>query len=366
MGIAYLRYGPPYYRVHLGSDRYDWSFADETMNALHAMKITPIVDLCHFGVPDWIGNFQNPDWPSLFAAYAHAFATRFPWIWLYTPVNEIYVAATYSAQYGWWNECLSSDHAFVTAIKHLCRANILAMQAILDVQPRAVFVQSESSGLFHPEGPDCQELADFFNEKRLLSFDLTYGQPISATMYDYLRDNGMTRDEYHWFLQHHKKPHCVMGNDYYATNERIVHADGTTTVAGEIFGYYAITRHFYERYRLPLMHTETNTTEPGAVDWLFKEWAQLRQLKREGVPIIGFTWYSLVDQVDWDTALREDNGHVNPLGLYDLQRKIRPVGKAYQRLVQQWKDVLPTESTCLTLAAEPGPDPRPKQPAGQP
>ena len=183
-------------------------------------------------------------------------------------------------------------------------------------------------------------------------------------MYDYLCDNGMTRDEYHWFLEYHIKPHCVMGNDYYATNERIVHADGTTIVSGEIFGYEEITRHFYERYRLPLMHTETNTTEPGAVDWLFKEWAQLRQLKREGVPIIGFTWYGLVDQVDWDTALREDNGHVNPLGLYDLQRKIRPVGKAYQRLVQQWKDVLPTESTCLTLAAEPGPDPRPKQPAG--
>ena len=29
-------------------------------------------------------------------------------------------------------------------------------------------------------------------------------------------------------------------------------------------------------------------------------------------------------------ALREDNGHVNPLGLYDLERKIRPVGKLYR------------------------------------
>ena len=27
-----------------------------------------------------------------------------------------------------------------------------------------------------------------------------------------------------------------------------------------------------------------------------------------------FTWYSLQDQVDWDTALRENNGRVNPLG----------------------------------------------------
>ena len=53
----------------------------------------PIVDLCHFGVPDWIGNFQNPDLPELFATYAGAFAGRFPWVQFYTPVNEMFVCA---------------------------------------------------------------------------------------------------------------------------------------------------------------------------------------------------------------------------------------------------------------------------------
>src|SRR5690242_12029042 len=91
MGIEHLRYGPPYYACHLGPGRYDWSFADETFAALKAMGITPIADLCHFGVPDWIGNFQNSDWPGYFAEYAKAFATRFPWVKFYTPVNEIFV-----------------------------------------------------------------------------------------------------------------------------------------------------------------------------------------------------------------------------------------------------------------------------------
>ena len=44
-----------------------------------------------------------------------------------------------------------------------------------------------------------------FNEKRFLSFDLTYGHHLNATMYEYLLDNGMTREEYHWFLRHHMK-----------------------------------------------------------------------------------------------------------------------------------------------------------------
>ena len=79
MGIDFLRYGPPYYSVHSGPGQYDWSFSDTVFNEMKALNITPLVDLCHFGVPDWIGNFQNPDWPYYFAEYARAFAKRYPY-----------------------------------------------------------------------------------------------------------------------------------------------------------------------------------------------------------------------------------------------------------------------------------------------
>ena len=92
------------------------------------------------------------------------------------------------------------------------------------------------------------------------------------------------------------------------------------------------------------MHTETNIAEPFSVHWLKKEWANLYRLKEDGVPIIGFTWYSLIDQVDWDSALRNDAGNVNALGMYDLNRQIRPVGMEYQNLIRQWKDVIANES----------------------
>src|SRR5690242_15379218 len=61
LGIQVLRYGPPIHRVWLADGKYDWSFADETFGELRRRDIIPIVDLCHFGVPDWLGNFQNPD-----------------------------------------------------------------------------------------------------------------------------------------------------------------------------------------------------------------------------------------------------------------------------------------------------------------
>jgi beta-glucosidase len=363
LGIRFLRYGPPLHRAWLGDGRYDWEFTDQAFAELRRLGIMPIVDLCHFGVPDWIGDFQNPDFPRLFAVYARAFARRFGWVQLYTPVNEMYVCATFSARFGWWNEQLRSDQAFVTALKHIVKANVLAMHAILELRPDAIFIQSESSEYFHASAPSAIGPAEAMNQQRFLSLDLNYGRRVDSGMYEFLLDNGMTRDEYHFFLDHHLRHHCVMGNDYYVTNEHRVAADGTMRPSGEVFGYCEITRQYHERYHMPVMHTETNMVESPngteAVDWLWKEWANVLRVRNDGMPIVGFTWYSLTDQVDWDSALREDAGHVNTLGLYDLDRNIRPVGQEYKQLITEWSSVLPTQSYCLVLPLDmPGEHPQ--------
>ena len=342
IGVEFLRWGPPYYKTHVGPGQYDWTYTDEAVAQLRALGIRPIVDLLHFGVPDWLGNFQNPDFPKYFAEYAQAFARRFPDLDLYTPVNEIFITAMFSAQYGWWNECLASDEAFVRALKHLCQANVMAMREIMTIQPHATFIQSESSEYFHPVRPEVQRLADFLNQKRFLALDLTYGYPIRVVMYEYLLANGMTKEELNWFTRNQVQAHCVMGNDYYATNEHLVMPNGSWQAAGDIFGYYVITHQYFARYKLPIMHTETNRAYDSE-DWLWRQWANLHRLKQDGVPILGFTWYSLTHQIDWHIALREEQNHVHPVGLFDLDRNIQPVGKAYKRLIQQWGPVMEEE-----------------------
>jgi len=351
LNIHTLRYGPPIHRTWLGQGRYDWEFCDLTFGELRRRNIIPIVDLCHFGVPDWIGDFQNPDFPALFAEYARAFAERFPWVQLYTPVNEMFICATFSAAFGWWNEQLTGDRAFVTALKHIVKANVLAMAAILEVRADAIFIQSESSEYFHAETPAAIKPAEFYNARRFLSLDLNYGRRVDSDMFMYLMDSGMSREEYTFFMNQSLKRHCIMGNDYYITNEHMVGSDGQTWASGEVFGYAEITGQYHDRYRLPVMHTETNLMEGAAGDeavkWLWKEWVNVFRVRNNGVPIVGFTWYSLTDQVDWDTALRESHGTVNPLGLYDLDRNIRAVGRAYKKLVEDWCEILPSQSVCL-------------------
>jgi beta-glucosidase len=229
----------------------------------------------------------------------------------------------------------------------------MGMIEILKRRHDAIFIQSESSEYYHADSPAAIGRAEVLNQMRFLSLDLNYGRRVDSGMYQYLLDNGMTREEYEWFLDHRLKQHCILGNDYYQLNEHRVFADGHTVAAGETFGYSEITRQYYNRYRLPVMHTETNLWEgphgDEAVKWLWKEWANVLRLRNVGIPTVGFTWYSLTDQVDWDTALREQNGNVNPLGLFDLDRKIRNVGKAYKQLIADWRNVLPASSVCLVV-----------------
>ncbi|MEW6420287.1 MAG: family 1 glycosylhydrolase [Deinococcota bacterium] len=188
LGLKYLRYGLPYYRTHLGPGRYDWDFADQVMAGMRRLGITPIVDLLHFGVPDWLGNFQNPELPLHFAEYAAAFAERYPWVRHYTPVNEIYVTARVSGKDGLWNEQLKTDAGFVTAIKHLVASSILATHAIARHRPDCMIVQSESAEYVHEMCPVPSREITLINKWRFIALDLLYAHPPDADICMYLPD----------------------------------------------------------------------------------------------------------------------------------------------------------------------------------
>ena len=342
LGVKFLRYGPPYYRMHLGPDRYDWSFTDEVLPVLQEMGLTPIMDLCHFGVPDWVGDFQNTDWPPLFANYARAFAERYPWVLHYTPVNEILVCARFSASYGMWNEQLKSDKSMVSAHTNQCKATLFAMSSILDVVPNAVFFQSETCEVFLEEYPETMHAVDLKNAERFVTFDFLYGRAPSGEMTLWLFDNGLSLDDYQSMIQHGRRtaPHCIMGLDYYEGSEKRLNQDDYPYSAGPTFGWHSVASQYWRRYRRPMMLTETNCgrAEDGP-DWLWKTWLCIENMRREGAPVIGFTWYSLQDQVDWDIKLREIRGHVVENGLYDLDRQPHPVAQSFKDMISRYRNL---------------------------
>jgi beta-glucosidase/6-phospho-beta-glucosidase/beta-galactosidase len=340
IGVTHLRYGPPLHLIYRAPGRFEWELIDEAMADLEQYGPEPIVDLCHFGVPAWLGNFQNPDIASALGEYAGAFAERYPWVRFYTPVNEMYVCARSSALEGAWNEQLRDEKAFLTAVFNLAGASVRMADVILAHRRDAIFVNSESSEFYQPCCPDraIQDKAELENQRGFLTLDLIFAHEVGEPMLARLRDHGFERD-YHRFLGREVPKRSILGVDYYEWNERLIDQNGSPRALGELFGWYVIASHYYDRYKRTMMHTETNRLDASdAPRWLWRQWHNVQLLRRAGVPLIGFTWYSLTDQIDWEIGLTRANGTVDPVGLFDLNRDPRPVGLSFRHLIDMHKD----------------------------
>jgi len=337
-GLDTLRYGPPYYRVHTAPHQYDWEICDPQMHRLRDLGITVIADLCHFGVPTWLGGFQDPAFSILFAEYARAFARRYPWIRHFTPVSEIFVTADRSALKGWWNECETSERSFVHAIRNLCMAHELAVEAILCERPDAVIVQNESIEHFHAAGRDAQPHADRMNGLTLIPLDLTMGRELAPGMARFLNEHGVTSNDLSYFRERRAAGQRWLGVSYDPMCEHRISSSGRASFAHSmVVGFRELATQRYDRYRAPLFHCATNPVSHRAAYWLDSQWSDTLALRSAGIPVMGFTGYSLTDQIDWQHALRAEQNELHAVGMYDLQRRIRPVGVRYREIVAQWR-----------------------------
>ena len=223
---------------------------------------------------------------------------------------------------------------------------------ILAVRGDAVFVNSESGEFYQPccPEPDVEAVADLENQRRFLPLDLVYANPVGDRMRGHLREQGMPEDEYEWFMKREVPRRTILGVDYYEWNEKLVDPDGNSHALGELFGWSVIAGQYHDRYRRPMMHTETNRMDArDGPRWLWRQWHNVQLMRSSGIPLVGFTWYSLTDQIDWDIALERALGNVNPVGLFDLNRDVRGVGLAYHHLIDVHRD-LPDFARCAALA----------------
>ena len=329
-------------------------FADQTFaRARTSLKITPIIDLCHFGVPDWLGNFQNPDWPPL-RRVRQGVRRALPWVQLLHAGQRNLRRRHVLGAVGLVER--TADDATARSSPR-CKQPVQGERAGDARHPRRA-ARTPSSSRASPPSTSTPKARVPRHSARLQREAVPLARPdlrpsLDYTMYEYLLDNGMTRDEYHWFIAESRQSPLRHGQRL-LRHQRALGARGRHACpSGEVFGYYVITQQYFEPLQ-PAGDAHRDQLH-GCADVRLsgsgRSGRTCTACERTACRSSGFTWYSLTDQVDWDTALREDNGNVNPLGLYDLDRKIRPVGSAYKELVQEWRDTLPTHSLSLSLSS---------------
>jgi beta-glucosidase len=131
--------------------------------------------------------------------------------------------------------------------------------------------------------------------------------------------------------------------------EHRIDCDGVTTRRKRRIGLSSLAAEYYRRYHLPLFHCETNRESRVAVGWLNNQWNEILTIRASGIPIHGFTWYSLTDQIDWQYGLRIERDDLHPVGLYDMNRRIRPVGRAYRRIISEYAPLMQKDSPVKSI-----------------
>src|SRR5688500_11587048 len=220
LGIRAIRY--PVLWEHLAPkelDQIDWSWPDVRLAELRERGITPIAGLVHHGSGPQYTNLIDPEFADKLAIFAGAVAQRYPWIEYYTPINEPLTTARFSGLYGLWYPHGRDDRTFIEALLNQCRAVVLSMRAIRQINPNAKLVQTDDLGKTYST-PELAELAEFYNARRWLSWDLLCGKVGQEhPLWNYLISTGIEPSQFLWFKDNVCQPD-VVGVNYYITSER--------------------------------------------------------------------------------------------------------------------------------------------------
>jgi len=321
----------------------DWSWGDERLERLRQLDIRPIVGLLHHGSGPRHTGLLDPEFPEKLADYARACAERYPWVAMYTPVNEPLTTARFSGLYGHWYPHHRDDASFARALMAQCRGTILAMRAIRAVNPEAQLVQTEDLGKTYST-PALAYQSRFENERRWLTFDLLCGAVYGDhPMAEYLLGAGIGEWELEW-LADNALPPDIIGINHYLTSERFLderiglypssahggngrhrYADveAVRVLAEGIAGLYELIGEAWERYGIPIAVTETHLgcTCDEQMRWL-KEVYDAACLHRDsGADIRAVTVWSLLGAFDWDSLLTRCSMNYEP-GAFDIRSGI--------------------------------------------
>lgn len=329
LGVPAARYGIPWHRTNPRPGVYNWDWADKTLDRLLSLGVRPIVDLVHYGTPAWLPEaFVAPDYPERVAEYAfrlsERFADRVHW---YTPLNEPRITAWYSGKVGQWPPLQYGWSGFVRVMLGLARGICRTVEAVSAHSFRPTFVHVDATDLYVTDDPSLHEEVERRQQIGFLALDLVMGRVDGEhPLRPWLQRRGMTEAQAVWFAEHRVTPDVCGVNMYPMFSlKRLARRAGRLrqempTAPPEVLE--RLIRLYWERYRVPLMITETAALGPvwRRARWMDASIEIARRCRRQGIPVAGYTWWPLFALVSWPYRVtnRPAEDYLVQMGLWDL------------------------------------------------
>jgi dTDP-4-dehydrorhamnose reductase len=351
LGVKMLRY-PVLWEKHqaVKDGPVDWAFSERKLLKLRELGIQPIAGLVHHGCGPKHVNFFDGSFEEGVADYAKLVAERFPWLEYYTPVNEPLTTARFCGLYGHWYPHHKSDYSFYKILLSECKATVMAMKAIREVNPDAKLIQTEDLGKTYST-PLLKYQADFENERRWVSYELICGRLTpDKVMYKRLVAAGIQESELDYFLENNCEP-FIAGFNYYITSERYLdelmgkypeeyHGGNGKNDYADIeivkvstdleWGPHNLLKEAWDRLHLPMAITECHlhSTREEQMRWFNEMWETVNELKGEGIDIRAITAWAIFGLHGWNRLVTEPYGTYEP-GVFNLSSgQARPTALA--------------------------------------
>jgi beta-glucosidase/6-phospho-beta-glucosidase/beta-galactosidase len=269
IGITTLRLPAPWHRIEKVKGIYDWTWMDEYMQTAKDLGIQPILDPfhhCSYNEEHIKWGFLDDDFVRKYIDFFCTLVDRYPWVNDYTIINEPTATAHFSCSVGIWPPYAIGQYEEAT---RRLKQVIKALGSYLEIKGKRHWY------------------VDAINPET---------SPHRFDFVQWLVNNGVKID--------------ILGLDYYP------HCDEMDNP----IGFYTIAKEYYDRFKIPLSLTETNVR--GYISdrqtWFVRMYKDYLRLKQDGIPIIGFCWYPLIDSKDWASLLQECNNHLDPVGIFYL------------------------------------------------
>lgn len=353
LGLKALRWGIPWYKVEPEPGKFDWRWIDEVLPYLvEELKILPIIDLMHYGCPFWLKReFANKSYPQFVARYAGAFAERYrgsvKW---YTPLNEPIINSLMCGMRGLWPPYMKGDRGYIRLMLQLAKGIVRSVQAIKEIDPESVMVHVEATGLTRTVREDLTPLAAEEEHRGYLCFDLISGRLThDHLLFSWLVRNGASPDSLEE-LQNNKISIDILGLNFYpqwSTKQLYIDKRGRIAfreVEPEGEGFAELIRKYHDRYQVPVMITETSAVGSDEIRerWLDSSVSVVKNLRGEGVPVVGYTWFPLFTMIDWRYRFSDEplENFYLELGLYNLNRNGKATRWLESPLVAKMKNYI--------------------------
>jgi hypothetical protein len=192
---------------------------------------------------------------------------------------------------------------------------------LVAANPDVRLVHIEAAEKHRALDEESRDFAEFHNNIRFLIQDMVLGRVDDThALYGYLTENGAVQEQLAKFRELPARIDCL-GLDYYSHCELEWCREGRIYPNQTPEGLVPTAVEYAERYRLPVMLSETNVRGfvSDRISWLKFMVEQCDQIEKKvnelGLAFEGFCWYPFIDSTDWCSLVTKANGCIDPQGI---------------------------------------------------